>query len=49
MKKVGQAHPEIRRIFLQFMIQNQKKIFLLVVDGEAEALEQTLGGLAEEI
>lgn len=48
VKKVGQAHPEIRRIFLQFMIQNQKKIFLLVVDGEAEALKQTLGGLAEE-
>lgn len=48
VKQVGSAHPEVERIFLQFLVKEQAKSFLLVVDGDMEKLRSLLKALAEE-
>lgn len=48
VKQLGSAHAEISRIFLQILIKEQVKSFLLVVDGDMEELRKSLKGLAEE-
>lgn len=48
VKQLGGAHEEISRIFLQILIKDKVKSFLLVVDGDMEELRKSLKGLGEE-